>query len=570
MSRAIDSGAAPGHPPRMPPSRWVRACDAARLISSAAITVKIEGAQIALFRTAAGVVRAIDNRCPHEGYPLATGRLEGDQVTCEWHNWKFRLDNGACVLGGEDVRSYPARVTGGEVWIDLAQPAAERLVPKLLASLDKAFDEDDWSHAARAVQRLLAAGIAATEILAHGCDWAARRAPFGFDHGLATSADIAALMAQFPERADVLIIEALNLLVHPHVRRPERAFLEPVAVAVGHDPEGELRELIEREDIAGSEALFRGALALGHGPEAVFSWLVSAATDHFLDYGHAHIYAVKAEDLLDAIGWNHAHPVLTSLVSSIAYGTREDRLPYMRAYARAMEAHAPRLGGWATRAPDPGAVLDVDGFLAAILDGTLPDALAAVARALDARVATDRIARALALGAAHRLWRFDATLEDRDDVAEGWLDVTHLLTHADAVHESERRRPSAATLRALFHSARFIHHTAVLDAPAHMRPIIPRAGDDLADRLAATAAQAPGTLPIFIAHRIKTPLAAIRLWRALAIDPLFARRADCALPLVATERFLAHPIRERRIARTATNARTFVTTGKRDRRLLGY
>jgi nitrite reductase/ring-hydroxylating ferredoxin subunit len=48
-------------------------------------------------------------RCPHEGYPLAAGQVSpGDCVlTCNWHNWKFRLDTGECLIGGDHVRGYP-------------------------------------------------------------------------------------------------------------------------------------------------------------------------------------------------------------------------------------------------------------------------------------------------------------------------------------------------------------------------------------------------------------------------------------------------------------------------------
>jgi nitrite reductase/ring-hydroxylating ferredoxin subunit len=38
-------------------------------------------------RTGEGVF-ALDNRCPHEGYGLTQGNLEGNTLTCAWHNWK--------------------------------------------------------------------------------------------------------------------------------------------------------------------------------------------------------------------------------------------------------------------------------------------------------------------------------------------------------------------------------------------------------------------------------------------------------------------------------------------------
>src|ERR1043165_7479637 len=82
--------------------------------------------QIAVFKVD-GRVFAIDNRCPHEGYPLAVGSLSADCVlTCNWHNWKFRLEDGKCTMGGDNVRSYPTRLEGGDVWGEGAGATAGR------------------------------------------------------------------------------------------------------------------------------------------------------------------------------------------------------------------------------------------------------------------------------------------------------------------------------------------------------------------------------------------------------------------------------------------------------------
>ena len=74
---------------------------------------KIDGHRLCLVRTSEGVF-ALDQACPHEGYGLTTGELDGDLITCAWHNWKFRVNDGRCVLGEEDVRTYPVSV--GDDW----------------------------------------------------------------------------------------------------------------------------------------------------------------------------------------------------------------------------------------------------------------------------------------------------------------------------------------------------------------------------------------------------------------------------------------------------------------------
>jgi nitrite reductase/ring-hydroxylating ferredoxin subunit len=549
---------------------WTRTIPVADIPPGGARTVKQEGKQLAVFRAAAAPgtpdeIHAVDNRCPHEGYPLAQGIVQDGMLTCEWHNWKFRLCDGVCVLGGEDVRRYPVRVEDGAVWIDLADPPAAAQAPRLYEGIAEAVDERDWGWLGRTLERLLALGEPPQAILAHGIELAALRAPYGVDHGPAASADAAALLRERPEDASLILLQALNLALDGLIRLPART-LAP-ASPVPADPERELRAAIEREDLAAAEGLIRGALAAGTAPSTIIGWLSAAATDHFYDYGHAHIYCVKLEELIAALGGRAAEAVLCGLAANMVFGTREDRLPYMRAYGKDFAVHAPRLAAWCGAAPADGPV-DVDALLAAVLDGDLPDALSAVARALDAGAAPARVALALALAAAHRIQRFDADLEQRDDVSEGWLHVTHALTHGDAVRETLLRHPSAATLRGLFHSARFIQHMAPLDLPPDRRPApLPPPDPDALCRSTFTDL---AVVPIFVMHHIKTSFAARRLTAALAADPLFASRPDRALPLSAAARFIDAPLRERRIARASSIAQTFVRTGRRHHALLGY
>src|SRR5215207_4608030 len=88
-------------------------------LSSGRKVVRIDGKQIVLFRIEDRFY-ATDNRCPHMGYPLAQGTLTpssgGPTLTCDWHNWKFRLDDGHCILrGSEDVRSYEVSIVDGKI-----------------------------------------------------------------------------------------------------------------------------------------------------------------------------------------------------------------------------------------------------------------------------------------------------------------------------------------------------------------------------------------------------------------------------------------------------------------------
>ena len=91
--------------------------------------VRADGRRLCLVRTSDGVF-ALDHACPHEGYGLTQGTLDGNLLTCAWHNWKFRVDDGSCVLGEEDVRTHPVAVDAdGSLHVTLHEPDPAELAP---------------------------------------------------------------------------------------------------------------------------------------------------------------------------------------------------------------------------------------------------------------------------------------------------------------------------------------------------------------------------------------------------------------------------------------------------------
>ena len=81
--------------------------------------IKIQGKTLALFNVD-GRFYAINNICPHEGGPLAKGRLKGHVVSCPWHDLKFDVRNGfGTDGGGYCVISYDVRVEGDQVCVNL-------------------------------------------------------------------------------------------------------------------------------------------------------------------------------------------------------------------------------------------------------------------------------------------------------------------------------------------------------------------------------------------------------------------------------------------------------------------
>ena len=77
-----------------------------------------------------GNVYAVDNRCPHMGFPLDRGSVKDGILTCHWHHARFDLSSGGTFNPfADDVRSFPVEVVDGEVWVDPEAAGPRRSQP---------------------------------------------------------------------------------------------------------------------------------------------------------------------------------------------------------------------------------------------------------------------------------------------------------------------------------------------------------------------------------------------------------------------------------------------------------
>jgi len=100
--------------------QFIKVATTDELAEQQAKLVELEGQKIALFHVD-GSFYALSDTCTHRGGPLSEGTVEGAEVTCPWHRAKFDLRTGA-VLGPparQGVRSYPVRVTGADIEIEV-------------------------------------------------------------------------------------------------------------------------------------------------------------------------------------------------------------------------------------------------------------------------------------------------------------------------------------------------------------------------------------------------------------------------------------------------------------------
>ncbi len=90
------------------------------LRESGCLTAQVAGHTLALFNYNDRVY-AVDNRCPHMGFPLHQGSVKDGILTCHWHHARFDLASGGTFdLWADDVHAFPTELRGDEIWVDVA------------------------------------------------------------------------------------------------------------------------------------------------------------------------------------------------------------------------------------------------------------------------------------------------------------------------------------------------------------------------------------------------------------------------------------------------------------------
>jgi nitrite reductase/ring-hydroxylating ferredoxin subunit len=525
-----------------PEAAWRSAVSLDRLRRDGKALAKIDGRQIALFDTAEGVF-ACNNRCPHEGYPLREGTLDGACIlTCNWHNWKFDLRDGANLYGGDRLRVYPTRLENGAVWVDVADlPASERQ-DEAYAHLRDAFEDEEYDRMARELARLEKAGADPVEAVAAAIGWSHDRLEFGMTHAYAAASGWLRIHdeSRDPEQRLVALVEAIGYMAWDVLREEAHPYpveARPWDAAV-------FRAAIEAQDEAAAIGHLRGALAAGLHFTDLEPALTEAALSHYADFGHSLIYLVHAGHLTERLGARVEAPVLLALVRSLIYARREDLIPEFRSYTATLAAW-PKAMGTGSHAPSPDEIRgrSAEGAMAAV-------------RGAASQASPEALYVALLGAAALNLLEFDEAWQAKTDgsIAQnvGWLDFTHGLTFANAVRRQCTKFP-ALWPQALLQMACFVGRNTgfttaagqlaawrVSDRGAFETGAVARLVDHGEDRY------------ILAAHLVKTYLA--------AIEEVVSGLPDEteAIVLAAINRFLNSPLKRKHVRRTAHQALDFV------------
>ncbi|WP_437816140.1 Rieske 2Fe-2S domain-containing protein [Sorangium sp. So ce1078] len=554
-----------------------------------------------------GEVHALDDRCPHQGYPLSEGALRGGVLTCAWHNWKFEIASGACTFGGEPVRRYATRIDGGRVLLNRAVDTGAE-VRRLVAGLREAVLRDDPARALREGLRLGELGLhrmetglgslhLAFEVLAKD---GAERAEYGFDHGLALLSDLCAWV----ERGWVPAEEAFVVAAHaigeasarlgPRGKGAGRATASSPLARIADfelDEPAKVSEALAAERRDEAEARMRELVEV-RGAAGARRALLPFVAQHLYDYGHGAIFLAKALELAERFS-SAADEVLAASTVQLAWATADTSLPPFTATRAALarlaelplpgpEADAePARSTAASAAPlDPA---ERAAFEAEVLAGERP-AVEATVRWLARGAGPLALLGAIGHAAAIRVARFDSAWEQRLDAEVGVLDVTHAVTFAEAAAALGREALPREAAQLAVLAAGFVGKLRNADAAAPPAPPAPPARApggtlreavesrdvcaalaiaralDAGGRRRAFAELAPfaafdaAVRPIFTAHAVKMLEA---LQRLDSSDP----RPDGAY-LEALLTYLVPVRRELHVRRIAAVARKFMADGR--------
>jgi nitrite reductase/ring-hydroxylating ferredoxin subunit len=416
-------------------------------------------------------VFAVDNRCPHMGFPLHRGSICDGILTCHWHHARFDLASGGTFDPfADDVRTYDTVIEDGIVYVD-PQPRAIDLEKRWKTRLHDGLEQNLSLVMVKAVLGLQEAGVPSADVVEIGARFGSTFRRAGWGPGLTILTAMSNTLPALSREDQALALYHGMVHVASDVSgAPPRFQLDPLPQSGVPIARHKLwfRQFIEVRDSDGAERALLSAIDSGATHVELADMLLAAATDHvFLDGGHTVDFINKACEILDLVGWYQALDVLPSLVRGLAMARRSEELNTWRhpvdlvALLNPISERLPDLVARATGAEWAG----FDELIALLLAEDPEATFASIVAALESGAALTQVSQALSYAAALRVARFHTSNEFAD-----WITVLHTFTYCNALHQSLKRAPSAELARGIFHGAARLYLDRFLNMPAARLP----------------------------------------------------------------------------------------------------
>jgi nitrite reductase/ring-hydroxylating ferredoxin subunit len=450
----------------MASGNYVQVTDIDSLESEGRQLVSPAGESVVLFHHE-NEVYAVDNRCPHMGFPLSKGTVEDGILTCHWHHARFELSCGDTFdIWADDVQTYPTEIRDGAVYID---PDPEPDVPPETYWRNRLVDglaENISLVVAKSIIHLDDYGEGFTTPLSTTLEFGINYRAMGWGRGLTTLGTMANLYdwVGHDEKMRAMYVGARE--VADNVAGSPARFDQ---YALDNDElttdrlKSWFRENCEVRDSDGAERTIRTAATV-LSPEEVVEILVAGATDHlYLNNSHTLDFLNKACETLDQVGWEQSPDVLGSTVEQLTDASRaEERSAWRQPVDVAglvFDAHE--------RLPDLVAAGQgkswsrPDDFVETLLSDDPEAIVESLCDAISTGATASQLTDAVARAATRRVAQFGTSNEFND-----WNTVHHTFSYANAAHELARRTDAPVAFRPAFDGAMSVYLDRFLNEPA--------------------------------------------------------------------------------------------------------
>jgi nitrite reductase/ring-hydroxylating ferredoxin subunit len=468
------------------------------------LSVTVEKHPIAIFIYDSKLY-AVDNRCPHMGFPLNQGTVKDGILTCHWHHARFDLMNGGTFdQWTGDVASFPVEIrNGNEVWINIlsaADPDSNGYYHHHQILLENGLKLNIPLMIAKTVIAMLGDDARNREVTNEkemlnafriGLDFGSNYKQSGWGQGLTIHTCIMNIIPHLDtEDRPYALYHGLSAVAEDCTSMPPRFKISPLP-----KPWPDLstlkrwfRQFIESHDAQAAERCIVTAVRIGANSSQIADILFAAATDHrFLDIGHILDFTNKALEALDTVGgWDSSdnkelvESVLSSLVPGYANAERMEESNSWRypidlidileqAFKKlpiVLNNDGSRRRGRAGEDKIMTRWNQGKNQLVTVLLGDDPHLIVhSLLDALSLGANKEELASIVTCAAALRIVQFHTRNEFSD-----WDAVLHTFTYANAVHQGLRRVATQELLRGVFDGAMRVYLNRFLNIPPVQLP----------------------------------------------------------------------------------------------------